>query len=76
MAEHCCCGNKLRDCRVTIRISPCACAEPGPGSRTLEGLVLIPTGVTRSQYNERKRLAMPLLTPLEEGMFRGMKRWH
>lgn len=69
MAEHCCCGNKLRDCAATIRRSPCECPVPGPGRRTLRGMVLIPEGVTRGQYDERKRLDMPLLTPLEETVF-------
>ena len=70
MAEHCVCGNVLRDLPYTVRISPCRCVEPGAGPSHLNVNWPVPEGMTETHYNERKRTGLPLITPLEHIQFR------
>jgi hypothetical protein len=66
--EDCVCGNTLREAsEYAFRVvrSPCRCAVPGPSRRTTLEREPSLEHVSRRQYHERKRLGLPLLTPLE-----------
>lgn len=68
IVETCVCGNELtrRHGRVDLKIQsrPCRCEQPGPGSRQGQygGL---PGWVRRRQYEERTRLGLPPVAPIE-----------
>jgi len=70
--ESCACGNILRECPVTIRVHPCRCEKPGNGKRRAP-IWGIPDDLPRKQYEERKRLNLPVLTDMERSGFR--ERW-
>ena len=70
MAEHCVCGNRLGESRVTIRRSPCRCDVPGPGPSVSFQVVALPDTVLRKQYDERKRLGLPVVAQIEEPIHR------
>jgi hypothetical protein len=63
--EACVCGNVL-DAQLEYRCtrSPCRCAVPGRGPGQLRCHDL-PSWVLRKQYDERKRLGLPVVTPIE-----------
>ena len=63
---RCICGNRLGDRPrgFTVRQSPGSCEHPGPGKRTASQTDL-PFWVTKKQYEDRKRLGLPIVTPLE-----------
>jgi hypothetical protein len=70
-AEVCCCGNVLRDDRAAaMRVSPCRCDSPGDGSSVLQHPRGIPDEVYEKQYNQRRRLGLPIVTPFEEATLR------
>jgi hypothetical protein len=71
--ERCVCGNELgRDRACPVTRSPCRCETPGPGpsvlNRQLSAVSL--EHVSRRQYHERRRLGLPLLSPLERSVLR------
>jgi hypothetical protein len=68
MAESCCCGNVLRDTFIRIVVSPCKCPEPGPGPST-HSIEWLPDDVPRKQYEERKRIGLPVLTDAEKAAY-------
>jgi hypothetical protein len=73
--EHCVCGNSLRPTEVKITVSPCKCRKPGPGRRTvLREFVLDENRVTPTQYAERKRLGLPVITEIEKSVCRENQR--
>ncbi len=70
MPTLCCCGNKLEpDPSFTVRQAPCKCKAPGPGRRQAAPHG-IPDHVFEQQYNERKRLGLPIETDMERGVRR------
>ncbi len=69
MPEICCCSNVLRE-GLSFRMvsSPCRCPEPGDGKRC--GVVKhgIPDGVFSRQWNQRRKLGLPIETGSEKEM--------
>ena len=70
MAEHCVCGNVLRELPYTVRISPCRCEEPGAGPSHLSIEWPVPEGMTELHYDQRKANDLPLETAHERAAFR------
>jgi hypothetical protein len=66
--EFCCCGNALRETSVKIVVSPCRCDEPGPGQRT-QPVRWLPDDVPKRQYEQRKRVGLPVLTDAEKAAY-------
>lgn len=62
--ERCVCGNPLRVTTVSITRSPCRCPAPGPGRSQLPSHDL-PGWLRKSQYEERKRLGLPVIADAE-----------
>lgn len=74
---RCVCGKILETCRcqgvkVKITQSPCRCARPDSGPRTLRRQNPLDGVFSETQYNERKRLGLPLATDIEKSASR---RW-
>jgi hypothetical protein len=65
--ERCCCGIELRS-NTTVEIirKPCQCKSPGPGRRQGKCSDLPDDIVTPRQYEQRKRLGLPVLAPSEK----------
>lgn len=72
LVEVCCCGNTLRETSVRIVVSPCRCETPGPGQRQRPRW-FIPEALPEKQYEERKRLGLPLMDEIEKAHFN--HRW-
>ncbi len=71
MATQCVCGNELESTPAyKLRVSPCRCEAPGPGARTLQ--TGLPWHLFEKQYEERRRLGLPLLTDTERA---ARSRW-
>lgn len=67
--EVCCCGNVLRiGARIPIRTSPCRCQKPGPGPTT-RAAGWLPDDVPRHQFEERRRVGLPVLTDVERAAY-------
>lgn len=72
MPTRCVCGNETSpepDFKVTH--SPCRCETPGSGRRTL-GAQGMPRYVSKQQFEERRRLGLPVVTDIERGSY---SRW-
>lgn len=70
--EVCVCGNPLRVTSVSIRVSPCRCPAPGPGPSQVRCHDL-PAWVSRKQYEGRRKLGLPVVTPAEEAVTERMR---
>jgi hypothetical protein len=68
MAKVCCCGNDLdeKPDGFTVRMHPCRCEKPA-GRRQSTQMQGLPWHVFKQQYEERKRLGLPILTDIEKG---------
>lgn len=72
MPTLCCCGNELEpNPSYRVRHSPCRCAKPHSGQRTLIPRNL-PDFVTERQMKDRKRLGLPVVTDIE---WASERRW-
>ena len=67
--ERCVCGRMLDLNDVEIVRSPCRCDVPGPGPRTLEAPGV---KVPKYQYEQRRKLGLPVETPVE---LAARRRW-
>ncbi len=68
---RCVCGNVLEQRPFEVRVSPCRCTEPGPGRRTVpRESFLNENEVTPTQYAQRKRLGLPVVTEIEKSAIR------
>jgi hypothetical protein len=72
MATFCCCGNQRNEKPEGFKVntSPCHCTLPAGVRRKLAAG--LPWHVFEQQYNERKRLGLPILTDIEKG---ARSRW-
>ena len=62
-----------RRCTSKTTMSPCRCEEPGPGRRRQIPLEMLGDYVYEQQYDDRRRLGLPIETDTEKGI---RKRWH
>ncbi len=70
----CICGNELsQKPKFKFTIQPCRCDAPGPGRRQGRVLDGIHEFCGKKQYQDRKRLGLPLMTDTELGV---RSRWH
>ena len=67
--QKCECGNELGSTRgnVTVVIRPCQCGKSG-SERSPKPRIGLPSFISRSHYNERKRMGMPMVLPAEENL--------
>ncbi len=74
MATECCCGNQLERLPASfrVRMSPCKCDAPGASARMLPVRGEIPEYCFAKQYEQRRRLGLPLETDTERGI---RSRW-
>lgn len=65
----CCCGTLLdtKPVEYQMRISPCRCPFPGNGPGQLRG-PWTPGWVSKRQYEGRKKLGLPVVTPAERAV--------
>lgn len=62
--ELCRCGNTLGESNFRITVHPCRCDDPGPDRKAPPNLDLL-SNVPERQYNQRKKVGLPLQTDVE-----------
>lgn len=69
----CVCGNEIgSDPGFRVTYSPCRCDAPGPYRTTL-GRESILDDITATQYAERKRTGLPLVTDSERSVLKEIR---